>query len=128
MKIVEFDFSMGTVHVIVSFFWTDNAPCLHPWLPQFVKLLISIVKKKLNENYAEFDFSMSTVLVIFSFFWTDNDLVCAPPFPSGMFPFLRCHNYSHTFVHNPKTTCLIFVELWEIATNNMTVTNLQLTQ
>ena len=42
---------------------------LPPCLPlQFVKFLISIVEKKLNENYVEFYFSMGTVLVIFSFF------------------------------------------------------------
>ena len=58
------------------------------------------------------------------FFWTDNDLVCAPPPPSGMFPFFRRYNYAHTFAHNSKTTRSIFVKLWKIVTNNMKVTNL----
>ena len=29
----KFDFSLGTVIVIFSFLWTDNAPCLPPLLP-----------------------------------------------------------------------------------------------
>ena len=93
--------------------------------PQFIKLLISIVEKKNYENYLEFDYSIGTVLVIFSFFWTDNDLVCAPPPPSGMSPFFQRQNYAHTFVHNSKTIRSIFVEVWEIVTNNMTVSNLK---
>ena len=44
----------------------------HPLPSLYVKFLISIIEKKLNENYVEFDFSMGTVLVIFSFFWMDN--------------------------------------------------------
>ena len=45
-----------------------------PWPPPppFVKILISIIEKKINENYVEFYFSMGTVLVIFSFFSMDN--------------------------------------------------------
>ena len=73
----------------------------------------------------QFYFSMGTVLAIFSFFWTDNDLVCAPPPLTIMSPFLRCHNYSRTFAHNSKTIRSISVKLREIATNNMTLTNLQ---
>ena len=34
----------------------------------FLKILISIVERKKNENYVEYDFSMGTVLVIFSFY------------------------------------------------------------
>ena len=87
-------------------------------------------KKKLkyqsyfNLKY-QFDFTMGTVLVIFWFFWTDNYLVCAPPPPSGMFPFFRRHNFAHTFAHNSKPTSSIFVKLWEIVTNNMTITDLK---
>ena len=33
--------------------------------------------------------------------------------------------FSFIFAHNSKTIRSIFVKLWEIATNNMTVTNLQ---
>ena len=79
----KFNFSMGTVLVLFSFFWTDNAPCPPPCALQCVKLLISIVEKK-NENYVEFYFSMRIVLVIFSFFWMVNDLVCVPPPLCGM--------------------------------------------
>ena len=43
---VELDFGMGTVLVIFSYFWTDNAPCLPHLSPQFVNLLISIIEKK----------------------------------------------------------------------------------
>ena len=68
---------MSTVLVIFSFFWTDNAPCPHPWLPLYVKILMSIVEKN-NGNYVEFDFRMDTVLVIFSFFWADK-IIPAPP-------------------------------------------------
>ena len=39
----------------------------------YVKILISVIEKKLNENNVEFDFKMGTVLVIFSFFCTDNE-------------------------------------------------------
>ena len=46
-------------------------------------------------------------------------------FLCGMSPFFQRHNYSHTFAHNSKTTRSIFVKFWEIATNNMTVTNLK---
>ena len=68
-------------------------------------------KKKLYRIW----FCIGTVLVIFSFFWTDNDLVCAP-LPREWHvlytsPFLRRHNYSHTFAHNSKTIHLIFVKL-----------------
>ena len=71
---------MSAVHVIFSFFWMDNDPARPPG-PPHVKILISIVKKKVNENYVEFYFRMGTVLVIFSIFWMDNDLVNAPPPP-----------------------------------------------
>ena len=127
---------MGTVLVIFSFFWTDNAPCLPPLSPPMCKTFnIHRRKKKLNENYVEFYFSLGIVLVIFSFFWMVNDLVCVPPplcrmshvFSKhplcGMFPFFFF--YSHTFVHNSKTTRSILVKFWEIAKNNMTVTNLK---
>ena len=40
-------------------------------------------------------------------------------------PFFQCHNYSHIFTHNSKTTRSIFVKFWEIAKNNMTVMNLK---
>ena len=110
-----------------SYFSERIIPLARPPVPPLsVKLLISIIEKKdLNENYAEFYFSMGIVLVIFSFFSTVNDLVFAPPPPSGMPPFLRRHNYSHTFAHNSKTTRSIFVKFWEIAKNNMMVTNLK---
>ena len=80
---VELDFSMGTVLVIFSFFWTDNAP-LSP--PICKTINIHRRKKKLNENYVEFYFSMGIVLVIFLFFWMVNDLVCVPPPLCGMSP------------------------------------------
>ena len=90
---VEFDFSVGTVRVIFSFFWTNNAPCPPlecPTGPLIFQIFhIHRRKKYVNENYVEFDFSICTVLVIFSFFWTDNDLVCAPPpsqSPVGRYP------------------------------------------
>ena len=80
---VEYDFRIGTVLLIFSFFWTDNASCppnARPPGPPYVKILISIVKKN-EENYVKFDFRMGSVLVIFSFFWTVNDLVNASPSP-----------------------------------------------
>ena len=92
---VELDFSMGTVLVIFSFFWMDDAPCPPPCPPQFVKLLISIVEKKMYENYEKFYFSMCIVLVIFSFFWTVNDLVCVPPPLCGMSPVF----FNATIIH-----------------------------
>ena len=123
---LELNISMGTVLVIFSFFWTDNAPLTAPPPRQFVKLLISIVEKKnLNENYVEFDFSMGIALVIFSFFWTVNDLVRVPLPYVECHPFFKRHNYSHTFAYNSNTTGSIFLQFWEIATNNMTVTNLK---
>ena len=123
---VEFDFSIGTVLVIFSFFWMDNAPCLLPWsLPICKTFNIHRRKKRFKRKLCEFYFSMGIVLVIFSFFWTVNDLVCVPPPLCGTSHFFQSHNYSHTFAHNSKTTCLIFVKFWEIATNNMTVTNLK---
>ena len=65
----KFDFSMGTVLVFSHFSERIMPPYPPPRLPQFVKLLISIVEKKdLNENYVEFDFSMGIVLVVFSLF------------------------------------------------------------
>ena len=67
---------MGTVLVIFSFFWTDNAPCLPlacpPDPPICKNFDIYYRKKKCNEKYVEFDFNICTVLVIFSLFWTDN--------------------------------------------------------
>ena len=57
-----------------SFFWTDNAPG-----PSYVKILISSVEKKMNENYVEFDFRMGSVFVIFLFFLTDNITPDPPP-------------------------------------------------
>ena len=68
------------------------APCP----PPFVKILISIIEKKVNENFVEFGFRMGTVLVIFSFFWVDNDLVYAPSPPEWYPPLWRHHNYAHT--------------------------------
>ena len=43
-------------------------PLPAPLAPPYVKILLSIVEKKINENYVEFDFRMGAVLVIFSFF------------------------------------------------------------
>ena len=68
---IEFDFSMGAVLVIFSFFWMENAPWPSPICKTF-----NIHHRKKNENYVEFYFSMGSVLMIFSFFWMDN-LVCA---------------------------------------------------
>ena len=111
----------------VLFLWFSHfsewimSPAHPPCHPQFVKLLISIVEKKdLSKNYVEFYFSMGIVHVIFSFFWMVNDLVCVPLPYVECNPFFQCHNYSHTFTHNSKTTRSIFVKFWEIATNNMT--------
>ena len=69
---VEFDFIMGTVLVIFSFFWTENVPCLphaRPPGPHICKkIYIGRRKKSFSENYVEFYFRVCTVLVIFSFF------------------------------------------------------------
>ena len=99
----------------------------NPLPPPPVKKILNLDrrKKNLNKNYWKFDFSIGSVLVIFSFFWTDNDLACAPPPLGGMSPFFQSHNYSRTFAHNSKTTNSIFVKFWEIAIDNMTVTNLK---
>ena len=72
---------------------------------QFVKLLISIIEKKLDENYVEFYFSISTVLVIFSFFRTGNDLVRAPPPPIVVLPH---NNYAHTWRTSQKLLTRFF--------------------
>ena len=42
-------------------------PACLPAFP-FVKFLISIIEKKLNENYVKFDYRVVSVLVILSFF------------------------------------------------------------
>ena len=78
----EFYFRMGTVLVIFSFFWMDNAPCLpHACSPGSPISKIFYILEKKNYNCEEFYFRMGTVLVIFSFCWIDNDLVNAPPSP-----------------------------------------------
>ena len=114
---VEFDFRMGTVLVIFSFFWIDDAPLA----PSYVKFLVSIFKK--NENHVEFDFRIGTVLVIFSFFWTDNDLVYALLPPEWYPPLWRHHNYAHTLAHSSKTSGTILMKLWDIVPNNIRTTN-----
>ena len=88
---------MGTVHVIFSFLWTDNAPCLCP-LPPSVKILISIIEKK-NGIYVELDISMGTVLVIFSFFWTDN-APCPPPWSPLICKTFNIHRWKKTVTEN----------------------------
>ena len=103
-----------------EFFWEKKIDLLFKFLffrylkNQFVTLCFYSGKKYLNKNDWKFDFGMGTVLVIFSFFWTDNDLVCALPPLTGMSPILWCHNYSHTFSHNSKTTRSISVKLREM--------------
>ena len=44
------------------------APGLPQCPPKFVIFLISIVEKKINENYVEFDFSMGTGFIDFLIF------------------------------------------------------------
>ena len=83
--------------------------------PQFATLL----KKTFKWKWCKLLFYYGTVVILL-FFWTDNDLVCAPHPLGRMSAFFRCHNYSHTFVHNSKTTRSIFVKFGEIATNNRT--------
>ena len=75
-----------------------------PGILKFVKLLISIIEKTLNENYIVFYFSMCTVLDIFSFLSMDKDLVCVPPSYSGiplsqLLTYFSAYpkNYSHNF-------------------------------
>ena len=63
----KFDFNMGTVLVIFSFFRTDNTHARPPD-PPVGKTFNIHHRKIINENYVEFDFSMGTVFVIFSFF------------------------------------------------------------
>ena len=92
---------------------------------RYAMLTVSFTGKYLNENYVKFDFSMGIVRVIFSFFSTVNDLVCVPPPYVKCPPFFQRHNYSHTLVHNSKTTRSIFLKFCQIAKNNMTVTNLK---
>ena len=104
-------------------------PCHPPYpLSPFIKILISIIEKKINENCVDFDFKMSAVLVIFSFFWTDNNLVYVPPPPEWYLPLSRHHNYAHTLAHISKITGKIFMKLWDIVPNNIRVINLHLTK
>ena len=55
-----------------------------PWPSPLVKIVISIIEKKLNGNYVELD----TVVVIFSFFWMDN----APCLPHLSPPICKTFN------------------------------------
>ena len=90
-----------------------------------VKILISIIEKKINEYYVEFDFWRGTVLVIFSILWIDNDIL-----PLERKCLLRSHipAISIPTLGRLVQTIIrtIFLKPTDILPNNIMVTNLSI--